>query len=180
MNKNYLCHYTKAETAFKILKSSTLWASDHRFLDDASEVVFLSEQLSKLIINTNRNIFLSQINSIMSHYRFYLTSFTQHKTLDTGKYGNLAMGRYFGGEDWIGLVFDDEKINSCFSKRQEEICNEHEIAYINGNVVYFDPDDSSNYQKNFAGFSDLIICVLQGFLNGNYEKNFNDNFSYTK
>ena len=77
-----ICHYTKAETANKILSNKILWASDYRFFDDASEIQFLFNQITEIMpIGLNKNIDLLKeaIQSMTKETGFYISSFSRHE-----------------------------------------------------------------------------------------------------
>src|SRR5260370_42586613 len=51
-----LYHYTKAEAFQKILNSGTIWASDIRYMNDASEVTHVADILKSIIKDAMKTV----------------------------------------------------------------------------------------------------------------------------
>src|SRR2546430_1194487 len=51
-----LYHYTYAEAFQKILSSGTVWASDIRYMNDASEVTYVSDILKSVIKDVMKSV----------------------------------------------------------------------------------------------------------------------------
>ena len=138
--EQFLCHYTSLETAVKILNSKKLWATDSRFLDDTSEGQFLIDVFKELKTNTEDDTQLELITDnfrrMQGNNRFYISSFSLLPK-DKIHYGNLSMGRYFGGNDWVGLVFNEKKIKASFEqdllfKRKDCL----DLSLLQAKVIY--------------------------------------------
>src|SRR5262249_188105 len=70
-------HYTNAEAFQKILNSGTVWASDIRYMNDASEVTYVSDVLKSIIKDAMKSVheddeheLLERVAKYIQRYRY--------------------------------------------------------------------------------------------------------------
>lgn len=165
-----ICHYTTAETAIKILNTGTLWASDAKFMDDPTEKSFFLNNLKhflKIEEANNKIGFFGGFGMVLSNLKLYMLSFTKHMKQHHYENGNLTIGRYFGGRDWVGLVFNEERIQQNIISETQKFTS----MFCSGNICYYSPEQLqriTSLQDFFKAIDDVLTIF---FDKDNEEKN---------
>ena|ERR1700730_12932541 len=136
-----LYHYTKAATFQEILNSGTIWASDIRYMNDASEVTYVSDILKSVIKEAKRSVhgdheckLLERISTfdITEMFRVFALCFSElHDSIPqwiayAGRRGGFAIGMKLdprllqveheeGGAQTgylVKVVYDDDKLRA--------------------------------------------------------------------
>lgn len=141
--RNYdFVHYTRADSAIKILNDECFWMRNACLMNDSSEVRYGAEVLRGILINENDsiNIMMKKVLSDIEDGLFclfknrvldqlaglldntYILSLSRH-SVDEDKYGRLSMWRAYSGQCGVALVFNKEAVRG--------------LAVCNG--IYFSP-----------------------------------------
>lgn len=160
-----ICHYTRSESAIKILKSKKLWATDYRFLDDAKENKIYLEILNRIISSSknqaNEKFLHDFMTFMLNKSRVYVCSFTKHNPEGSEhRYGNLAIARYFGKDNWVGLVFKEDSI---FERLKSESNTLGNLTKACNSVYYIDP----NTVATDIGLIEYIYQIYHNIYNEN-------------
>lgn len=118
VERNLITHYTKYDSGIKILCNKTLWATDHRYLNDPLEISYGVEKIMGWVKEYKQNI--PQLEALLQmiedkqqkdHYHMLITSLVKHSDY-------LPCWRYYGGDGTgISISFDKNKLKEGFEQR---------------------------------------------------------------
>ena len=153
-----IAHYTRFETALKILKSKELWATNFQFLNDRSEIHYAKKILFLAFLKAS-NIkeftpaFDSAKKKINTLYKalgkeIYIVSFCEYEAYENHKVtgtlstpedeGLLSMWRGYGADGGCAIIFDHNELDNYWLKKNKDIQETKLFDQVQYNGLYHD------------------------------------------
>ena len=175
-------HYTKAEAFRQILNSGTLWASDIRYMNDASEVTYVSDILKSIIKDAMKSVheddereFLERIANgfnVTDMVRVFALCFSElHDSIPqwiayAGRRGGFAMGMHIDPNRLQAKLEDEIQPNRLVK-----------VVYDNDKLVAFSKDLIAQVVKLYHDARDQVAEHLRTFIMARFCAAWMDGFS---
>lgn len=155
-----ITHYTKYDSALKILSSKTLWATDHRYLNDPLEVNYgVAKIVKRLDESSVANPQLLDVQNMLKsklkddQYHMLITSLVKHDDY-------LPCWRFYGGDgSGLAISFNKKKLAKGFKNRgiKSQISD---VIYDEKEQIQFIDRLIISYLENHYNEPESLIMVL--------------------
>jgi len=178
-----LYHYTKAEAFQQILNSRTLWASDIRYMNDASEVTYVSDILKSIIKDAMKSVHedderellerIAKTFNVTDIVRVFALCFSElHDSIPqwiayAGRCGGFAMGMRIDPNGLQAKLADEIQPNRLVK-----------VMYDNDKLVAFSKDLVAQVVKLYHDARDQVAEHLRTFIMADFCKAWTEGFSH--
>ena len=177
---DYLYHYTKQSSLEKILKSSELWLSNIRDMNDPQEVVYGIDVILRIMQNSNR---FNTIKEIIETYK-ESGRFDIFQTYDKPAYVLSLSKSDDNIYSWINYGDDGQGVSIEFIRQKlidESLASNQGISFSSPFIIlfpvfYFDINDLNNSEIN----NKFMECLNEYFDDAEQLLNQSDNVNIIK
>jgi len=175
-------HYTNAEAFQKIVNSGTLWASDIRYMNDASEVTYVSDILKSVIKDATKSVHKDDEHELLERIAntFNVTDMRRVFSLCfselpdsipqwieyAGRRGGFAMGMRIDPNGLQAKLADEIQPNRLVK-----------VIYDNDKLVAFSKDLIAQVVKLYHDARDQVAEHLRTFIMADFCDAWRDGFS---